>query len=204
MNKIIDDVWIDTFQFLSVHDFLSIACSCKHFNTLTNHKKNHRINQYWESKCKQLCTNIETNKFTTNDWHAFYIELFTFINDHLNDGCMTVHKQISNSTLNVTLHRKKVEKERMHSYRNNGDVLPYILDDDCLLLLQMFFPNNVEHHGVDYDADSNENTNCNTSDQDESNDNDAITGTTDSAINKTKVTSNIGAIPLLNYSYLHQ
>ena len=92
--EIVDDIWIRAFLLLDIADFLSINLTCKHFNILTNITRRAAqceelsilqvpINQYWKYQSKRLCRNVEDNikLFTTQDWYAFYKQLFLFITD---------------------------------------------------------------------------------------------------------------------------
>ena len=80
MDKMIDDLWIDVFGFCSVVDFLHIRESCKTFFKITN-KKNARINDYWESRCKQLCSSIDST-YETKKWYDMYWELIYLLYHH--------------------------------------------------------------------------------------------------------------------------
>lgn len=99
--SIIDDIWIDIFCFLSIKAFLHISQTCTHFNKLASHRKidqrhnNHsRINKYWETNCKRICSNIHPT-FGTNNWHLLYIELISLLIDN---GLI---KEIDRSTLEI-------------------------------------------------------------------------------------------------------
>ena len=75
--KIADDIWISTFYYLSVSDFLSIGKTCVYFHDLANNNTvNYSFsNKYWENQCKHLWSLIDKNNFKANNWKTFYREL---------------------------------------------------------------------------------------------------------------------------------
>ena len=90
VGNIIDDIWTEIFYFLNFKSIIHISCCCKHFHMITNSKQYYRIHKYWEWKCKTLCNDIQILNHTTDDWHTFFISLYSFMKrfkyfDYFND-----------------------------------------------------------------------------------------------------------------------
>ena len=81
IDQVIDDLWIDIFQFCSVSDFCHIRETCKTFHRVAKNADNPRINQYWERLSKQLCDYLEP-RYQTTQWENIYWELRHLFKQH--------------------------------------------------------------------------------------------------------------------------
>ena len=81
-NRTIDlheDVWTSVFLYLNIVDFLAVRSCCHHFNKLTDQKRYRKVNQFWKSQCSNLCPDIKSFKFDTNDWFEFFLAFAQFL-----------------------------------------------------------------------------------------------------------------------------
>ena len=77
IKAIIEDIWIDCFCYLSIHDFCCVRQTCKQFHSLTK-PSIPRMNKFWQMKSYALCSDIESN-YETKNWYSFYNELRNFL-----------------------------------------------------------------------------------------------------------------------------
>ena len=137
VDKIIDDLWIDIFCFLSVKNFLSIGKTCRKFHSLITDGTvksgyNNRINNYWETQCKNICDNIDAN-YETDEWFKFYCELKKIIKRFKYDSRVSKVGYNKNSEkYEQVWHDKPIKLKHQKVCRDYG----YNSHDDYLLLHQ--------------------------------------------------------------------
>ena len=141
VSDVANDIWIDIFCLLDLHDFYSIRETCKLFHSLTQ-ANDSRINNYWEMQCKAVCSDIELN-YHANDWNLFFDHLKSFL---LSVGSIEIdadNHKIYNPHSEILPISLQIDK--------NDDIWYKACSSDNLLIYQMLVsPNNSKNYSINF------------------------------------------------------
>ena len=119
MDRIADDLWIDTFCFLELKDVARFARLCHKSRDLFK-SKHLGMNRYWEQQSKIFCSNVSSN-YTTQHWKHFYFELRKFIAKNKYISRYNKKHKTSNQKLNTNMKGIQIDEFDINTLSNFFD-----------------------------------------------------------------------------------